>query len=693
MQPTFGIRPAILSFVAWFAAVPCADAAVLFVDATASPGGNGLAWSTAFRRLQDALSLAQSDSQFDEIWVAAGVYRPHNSNRDASFVLVSGVSLLGGFAGGETSADQRDPQANPTILSGDLSGNDQPNFGQRGDNSRHVVTGTDLVGTVIDGFTIRGGNHDLPGSLLLGGAGMFVTSTPAGFPSDVAVRQCAFVDNTAGITFTDLGNLGGGLLLRAVDGVIEDCRFEGNRAVNGGALGLYHANTADVDMDMTVSITRCEFIANTSPAQTGGAIWSTIGRSVTGTNTGILEARDCVFDGNDAEYYGAWLDNNATHFVVSGCTFQNNSSRVHGGAFAHIQTGGPDVEPFLVTDCRFLSNHTDGAGGGIWVGAADGIVRNCLFRANTALLQGGGIRSGTYFTTFGAQDLQVDNCVFDSNTGLETGGIWCMDTPLLRVNNCTFVHNVSTFEPAAGIRTAGFITDVDNSIFFGNQGPQPLSETTTIRHALGGSLSVNFCLIEGFQGALGGVGNFDANPLFVDELGPDAVAGTGDENLRLGAGSPAIDAGINAAVPVDVTVDHEGNGRFVDDPSVVDTGSGTPPLVDLGAYEFQAAPATAVLGVDAPAGALRLAALPNPATSSGVLVFELPAADRVDLRLFDVRGRLAATLLDGALVAAGRHAVPWTARDRAADALGPGVYFAKLVAGTEERTAKLVIVD
>jgi len=41
-------------------------------------------------------------------------------------------------------------------------------------------------------------------------------------------------------------------------------------------------------------------------------------------------------------------------------------------------------------------------------------------------------------------------------------------------------------------------------------------------------------------------------------------------------------------VPGDVTTDLDGNARFVDDPYTPDTGSGTPPIVDMGAYEFQA---------------------------------------------------------------------------------------------------------
>jgi hypothetical protein len=76
-------------------------------------------------------------------------------------------------------------------------------------------------------------------------------------------------------------------------------------------------------------------------------------------------------------------------------------------------------------------------------------------------------------------------------------------------------------------------------------------------------------------------------------------------DLRLRSDSPCIDAGDNAAVPADAAdLDGDGNRtepmpfdlagmlRFVDIPAVLDTGSGTPPIVDMGAYEsFITAPA------------------------------------------------------------------------------------------------------
>jgi hypothetical protein len=46
----------------------------------------------------------------------------------------------------------------------------------------------------------------------------------------------------------------------------------------------------------------------------------------------------------------------------------------------------------------------------------------------------------------------------------------------------------------------------------------------------------------------------------------------------------------NTALPTALATDLDGNPRSVDDPLTSDTGNGLPPIVDMGAYEFQADP-------------------------------------------------------------------------------------------------------
>ena len=78
---------------------------ILHVDDDARAGGDGLAWKTAFADLQDALDIAaEPKSGVAEIRVAQGVYRPSkladpNDPRSASFGMVNGVMIAGGYAG------------------------------------------------------------------------------------------------------------------------------------------------------------------------------------------------------------------------------------------------------------------------------------------------------------------------------------------------------------------------------------------------------------------------------------------------------------------------------------------------------------------------------------------------------------------------------------------------------------------
>jgi hypothetical protein len=85
-----------------------------------------------------------------------------------------------------------------------------------------------------------------------------------------------------------------------------------------------------------------------------------------------------------------------------------------------------------------------------------------------------------------------------------------------------------------------------------------------------------------------------------------------------------------------------------------------------------------------PPGRLRLAASPNPSAEAMSFVVELPAADAVDVEVFDLSGRRLAWTRHGPL-AAGRHALRWDGRGADGAPVAPGVYLARVRAG--ERTA------
>ena len=130
------LRMNALGLIMYFCCAIAGLADVIYVDAGATGGNTGASWSDAYADLQDALAAATSG---DEIWVAAGTYKPtSDTDQTISFVMPTGVAIYGGFAGAETERNQRDWQTNESILSGDIGVE-----GRIYDNSTHVVVGSD----------------------------------------------------------------------------------------------------------------------------------------------------------------------------------------------------------------------------------------------------------------------------------------------------------------------------------------------------------------------------------------------------------------------------------------------------------------------------------------------------------------------------------------------------------------------
>ncbi|MHC4425315.1 MAG: hypothetical protein ACYSYV_04365, partial [Planctomycetota bacterium] len=161
------------------AACTAATGRVIYVNADDTGANNGSSWANAYWCLQDALADAWLG---DEIRVAQGTYKPDqhvvtiprlgppqvtsSGDRTATFQLISGVTIKGGYAGpSERDPDARDIELYETILSGDLNGDDGSDFTNNSENSYHVVTGSGTSPTELDvlaGFTITGGNADGP---------------------------------------------------------------------------------------------------------------------------------------------------------------------------------------------------------------------------------------------------------------------------------------------------------------------------------------------------------------------------------------------------------------------------------------------------------------------------------------------------------------------------------------------------
>ena len=265
-------------------AQPVAD---WFVDgATGDDNNGGTLWSIAFETPQKALEEAELAGGAQVIFVAAGTYYPDEINggdsnlRSDSFDLVNGVAVYGGFLNGDVFED-RDPETNITILSGDIDQNDGPGQFENYDNNSYHVVIADGVGitTIINGFTVTAGNGDV--SAPNRGAGAMWIS----MASPVVVR-CRFVENQGdgiGAIYWP-GGLMQGNPAAAVPAFMVNCEFIENQAT-----GAAHRRGGGLHIDngANVTLVNCTFIRNA--ANRGGGLFLAGVEQVTLINCTIAE--------------------------------------------------------------------------------------------------------------------------------------------------------------------------------------------------------------------------------------------------------------------------------------------------------------------------------------------------------------------------------------------------------------------
>jgi hypothetical protein len=173
----------------------------------------------------------------------------------------------------------------------------------------------------------------------------------------------------------------------------------------------------------------------------------------------------------------------------------------------------------------------------------------------------------------GSSEVRLTNSLF---SGTQLGPAIRNAASELTATNSTFSANYAPSDVCAGVdTTTGGITELVNCVLWGNEGTGGTDEAAQV-YAADGTLAVNYSCVQGWTGTLGGSGNLGEDPLFADPSGTDDIVGTEDDNLRLSAGSPGIDAGDNSAVTV--ATDLDGYPRIV---------GGT---IDMGAYEFGTVP-------------------------------------------------------------------------------------------------------
>jgi predicted outer membrane repeat protein len=357
---------------------------------------------------------------------------------------------------------------------------------------------------------------------------------------------------------------------------------------NGGAIRCDPAHP---------TIRNCVFVGNVA-AGNGGAVYC-------GGSYPTIE--NCTFESNTAGGSGGGLCGVISNSTITGCTFVDNVAVGAGGGAMNFYAA------MIFKACTFVGNAAD-IGGGLCANRADSKIINCHVAGNSAS-DGGGI--ALYFTGIP----ELTGCVIAGNRAVDQGGGVWVDTPTApgignesrpRITSCTFTGNRAAL--GGGIMAARFsITQISNSVFWNDAAPLgpeiavgPDTSFTIVYSALGCATGDVYVAPGGIYQC--GVGTFEADPLFLLEGAWDD-AGTPSEpeddtwtdgDYQLQQASPCVDAGDNESRPVDqfdldddgdvaepLPIDIAGAPRSVDDRSIDDTGSGTPPLIDIGAHEYQ----------------------------------------------------------------------------------------------------------
>ncbi len=260
---------------------------------------------------------------------------------------------------------------------------------------------------------------------------------------------------------------------------------------------------------------------------------------------------------------GGGMKNMNSSPVITNVIFSGNRAGDGGGMYNY------QSNPLLV-NVIFSGNWTCASGCGMENAESSPVLTNVVFRNNHAS-HGGAMLNGALSSPM------LTNVIFSGNAASVNGGAMNNST-----NSSPILANVTLSGNTAGRYGGGIYNNSSNPIFtniilWGNP-----DQTSTEMVSVTSIVTINYSDV---KGGVTGTGNLDADPLFVDADGADNIPGTADDDLRLLSGSPVIDAGNNIAVPAGILTDMNGNPRFVDDPSTPDTGAGTPPIVDMGAYE------------------------------------------------------------------------------------------------------------
>jgi len=284
-----------------------------------------------------------------------------------------------------------------------------------------AVNGGDLK--VVESTFIE--NQANPASWGVGGA--IYTNNSA-----VSIRGSDFKKNK--------GFFGGALLFENItqkDCTIDDCTFEENQGLQGGAINIQSDAGA-------VTIDKCDFISNSVYSTGTGTTWS----------DGAMGGAIIAFD----------VDLTITNSKFDANTLESpNTSNCYGGV-AYI-TGSLTMDNVNLTNN--INKH--GPAGAIYLKSTtgDSKITNCIFENNAASGNGGAI---FFYTPDNSGTLTItDNTEFKQNEAGNTGGAILAHNGAVNISNVSFTNNVANVTGGAIQARGNAETTIEDSTFDGNK--------------------------------------------------------------------------------------------------------------------------------------------------------------------------------------------------------------------------------
>jgi hypothetical protein len=87
-----------------------------------------------------------------------------------------------------------------------------------------------------------------------------------------------------------------------------------------------------------------------------------------------------------------------------------------------------------------------------------------------------------------------------------------------------------------------------------------------------------------------------------------------------------------------------------------------------------------------------LKASPNPLNPMTTISFDLKRQSRVDLRVYDISGKLVRTLVAGEIMVPGTRSVQWNGKDDRGSPAASGTYIYRLLAGGSEKSNRVTLI-